>query len=84
MRGSSSRQRTPWGARDTSPGVGAWPPPLHPTAEVVWCGVRRGQDAPTTSKGYASLNAQDHNDALDGYQRRPGLARKACAKNLAQ
>ena len=31
----SSRQRTPWGARDTSPGAGTWPPPINPTAESV-------------------------------------------------
>jgi hypothetical protein len=33
--GRSSRKRMPWGARDTSPGVGAWPPPINPAAEIV-------------------------------------------------
>jgi hypothetical protein len=33
--GSSSRKRAPWWARDTSPGVGTWPPPISPTAEIV-------------------------------------------------
>ena len=26
----ASRKRTPWWARDTSPGIGTWPPPISP------------------------------------------------------
>jgi hypothetical protein len=32
---SSSRQSTPWCARDPSPGLGMCPLPIHPTAEIV-------------------------------------------------
>ena len=41
--GSSSSKSTPWCARDTSLGVGTWPPPINPTAELVWCGMRHGR-----------------------------------------
>ena len=26
--------------RDTFPGIGTWPQPISPTAEMVWCGAR--------------------------------------------
>jgi hypothetical protein len=32
--GSSSKKRTPWCARDTSPGIGTWPPLISPTSEM--------------------------------------------------
>ena len=40
---SSSMNRIPWLARETSPGR-RWcePPPTNPTTEVVWCGARKG------------------------------------------
>jgi hypothetical protein len=41
--GRASRQRTPWWASDTSPGIGTWPPPIRPTSEIVWCGARQGR-----------------------------------------
>ena len=33
----------PWCARDTSPGMGIWPPPIKPRSEIVWCGARNGR-----------------------------------------
>ena len=41
--GSSSRKRTPWWARLTSPGRGVVPPPMSPASEMVWCGARKGR-----------------------------------------
>ncbi|RJX18442.1 MAG: recombinase family protein [Desulforudis sp.] len=41
--GSSSRKSTPLWARDTSPGLGMWPPPIRPASEMVWCGERKGR-----------------------------------------
>jgi hypothetical protein len=35
--GSSSRNKMPLWASDTSPGIGTWPPPISPTSEMVWC-----------------------------------------------
>jgi hypothetical protein len=29
--------------RDTSPGMGTWPPPMRPTSEMVWCGARHSR-----------------------------------------
>ena len=43
--GSSSRKRTPWWARETSPGRGLVPPPSRPASEMVWCGERNGRVA---------------------------------------
>jgi hypothetical protein len=40
--GSSSNKSAPWCARDTSPGIGTWPPPIRPTSERVWWGARQG------------------------------------------
>jgi hypothetical protein len=40
--GLGTSKSTPWCARDTSPGSGTWPPPISPTAELVWCGARTG------------------------------------------
>src|SRR6266545_1539289 len=34
--GHSSRKCTPWWASDTAPGIGTWPPPINPTAEMPW------------------------------------------------
>jgi hypothetical protein len=41
--GRASRQRTPWGVSDTSPGIGTWPPPISPASEMVWWGARHGR-----------------------------------------
>ena len=41
--GSSSRNRTPWCASVTSPGLGGTPPPTRPDAEIVWWGARNGR-----------------------------------------
>jgi hypothetical protein len=41
--GSSSKNKTPWCASDTSLGTGTWPPPIRPTSEMVWCGARQGR-----------------------------------------
>ena len=38
--GSSSRKSTPWCASEISPGVIFEPPPMSPTSEMVWCGLR--------------------------------------------
>ena len=40
--GSSSRNRTPWSARVTSPGDMRGPPPTMAAYESVWCGARTG------------------------------------------
>ena len=40
--GSSSRKRTPWSARVTSPGDRCGPPPTIAAYETVWCGDRNG------------------------------------------
>ena len=39
--GSSSRNKTPLCARETSPGRGMIPPPIRPASEIVWCGARK-------------------------------------------
>jgi hypothetical protein len=41
--GRASRQRTPWWARDTSPGLGTWPPPISPPSAMGWWGARHGR-----------------------------------------
>ena len=41
--GSSSRNRMPWWASDTSPGRGIEPPPMRAWAVAEWCGVRTGR-----------------------------------------
>ena len=41
--GSSSRNSTPWLARQTSPGRGTWPPPTRPGTEMAWWGARNGR-----------------------------------------
>jgi hypothetical protein len=41
--GRVSRQRTPWGVSDTSPGIGTWPPPISPASEMGWWGARHGR-----------------------------------------
>jgi hypothetical protein len=41
--GRASSQRTPWCARDPSPGSGTWPPPIKPAPEIVWWGARNGR-----------------------------------------
>lgn len=43
--GNSSRKRTPWCARLTSPGEGFAEPPSKPASEIVWCGERKGRVA---------------------------------------
>ncbi|CDC78934.1 unknown [Clostridium sp. CAG:964] len=40
--GSSSKNKTPLCARETSPGFGTVPPPESPTADTVWCGALKG------------------------------------------
>jgi hypothetical protein len=37
------QKRIPWCARDTSPGIGTWPPPISPASEMVWWGARNGR-----------------------------------------
>ena len=45
---SSSRKRTPWCARETSPGRrNVDPPPSRPAIETEWCGARNGRDEST-------------------------------------
>jgi hypothetical protein len=39
--GRASRKSTLWCARDTSPGIGTWPPPISPTSEMVWWGCAK-------------------------------------------
>ena len=52
--GSSSRKRTPWCARLTSPGRGkSAPPPTSPTSLTVWCGERNGRVRATPLDGVA-------------------------------
>ena len=41
--GSSSRKRTPWCAREISPGIIGVPPPIIEQAELLWWGERRGR-----------------------------------------
>src|SRR5436190_8949642 len=41
--GSSSKKRTPWWARETSPGLGMVPPPTSDWAVAEWWGVRTGR-----------------------------------------
>ncbi len=48
--GSSSRNRTPWCAREISPGRGGDPPPTSATALAVWCGDRVGRTAHWSSE----------------------------------
>jgi hypothetical protein len=38
--GRSANHRMSWCASDTSPGLGTWPPPIKPTAAMVWWGAR--------------------------------------------
>ena len=38
--GNSSKNNTPWWARDISPGRGGEPPPTKATEVAVWCGLR--------------------------------------------
>ena len=40
--GSSSKNRTPWCASDTSPGRGGVPPPTSPAVVAEWWGLRKG------------------------------------------
>jgi hypothetical protein len=40
---TSSNNRRPWWASDTSPGIGTWPPPISPASERVWWGARNGR-----------------------------------------
>ena len=58
--GSSSRKRTPWWARLTSPGRGMVPPPMRPTSEMVWWGERKGRRGTRAWPGFS----QPH-DAVD-------------------
>ena len=41
--GSSSKNKTPLLARETSPGIGILPPPAKAGADIVWCGARKGR-----------------------------------------
>ena len=41
--GNSSRNNTPWCAREISPGFGGDPPPTKATEVAVWCGLRVGR-----------------------------------------
>ena len=41
--GSSSRNKTPWCAKEISPGRGGEPPPTKATALAEWCGCRVGR-----------------------------------------
>jgi hypothetical protein len=38
--GSSSKNKTPWWAKEISPGLGGDPPPTKATALAEWCGWR--------------------------------------------
>ena len=40
--GDSSRKSTPLWARETSPGLGVFPPPISPASDMVWCGALNG------------------------------------------
>jgi hypothetical protein len=40
---TASDNNSPWCARDTSPGIGTWPPPIRPASERVWWGARNGR-----------------------------------------
>ena len=41
--GNSSRNNTPWCAKEISPGCGFPPPPTRATSDTVWCGERKGR-----------------------------------------
>lgn len=40
--GNSSMNKTPLCANEISPGLGTLLPPISPTCDVVWCGLRNG------------------------------------------
>jgi hypothetical protein len=49
----------PWCASDTSPGLGRCPPPISPTAEIVWGGSRHGRAVTT------AVRARQAGDAVE-------------------
>ena len=74
--GNSSRKSTPWCARDTSPGLGTWPPPISSASERVWWGVRygRARDQRCAVPGEArdAVNARGLNGLGQGHRRQDG------------
>ncbi len=41
--GSSSKKSTPLCERETSPGLGTWPPPISAMSDIVWWGFLNGR-----------------------------------------
>jgi hypothetical protein len=90
--GSSSGKSTPLWARETSPGVGMWPPPISPTSEMVWQGAKRPgrhQGGAVAGEAGDAVDARGLNGLGKGHRRQDGREsacqhRLACARKAEQ